>query len=214
MPRIVETTVYELGELSGAARERARAWYRESCLDWDWHEYIYEDFQTVCELLGLALRTSAVRLMGGGTRETPRVFFAGFWNQGDGASFDGVYRYAQGACATIRTHAPKDPELHAIADALADIQSRNFYQLVGDIRQRGPYCHEYTMAIDVERDSPTGQDATDDACEAIVEAMRDLARWLYRQLEHEYHYLSSDEAVDETISANDWTFTAQGQRFG
>ena len=43
MPRIVETTVYELGELSGAARQRARAWYRECCLDWDWHEYVYVD---------------------------------------------------------------------------------------------------------------------------------------------------------------------------
>ena len=214
MPRIVETTVYELGELSGSARERARAWYRESCLNWDWHECIYEDFETVCELLGVTLRTNAVRLMGGGTRETPRVFYRGFWSQGDGASFEGVYRYAQGACAAIRAHAPKDAELHAIADTLADIQRRNFYQLVADIRQRGPYCHEYTMAIDVERDSPTGQDATDDACEAIVEAMRDLARWLYRQLEREYRYLSSDEVVDQTLTANDYTFTAQGQHFG
>ena len=128
MPRIVETTVYELGELSGAARERARAWYRESCLDWDWHECIYEDFETVCGLLGVTLRTSAVRLMGVGIRETPRIYFRGFWSQGDGASFEGVYRYAQGACAAIRAHAPKDTELHTIADALADIQRRNFYQ--------------------------------------------------------------------------------------
>ena len=214
MPRIVETTVYELGELSRSARKRARAWYRESCLDWDWHEYIYEDFETVCELLGVTLRTCAVRLMGGGTRETPRVFFRGFHSQGDGASFEGVYRYAPSACAAIRAYAPKDTELHAIADALADIQRRNFYQLVGDIRQRGPYCHEYTMAIDVERDSPMGQDATDDAREAIVEALRDLARWLYRQLEREYRYLSSDEVVDETILTNDFSFTADGLRFG
>ncbi len=214
MPRIVETTVYELGELSGAARERARAWYRECCLDWDWHECIYEDFETVCELLGVTLRTNAVRLMGGGTRDTPRVFHRGFWSQGDGASFEGVLRYAPGACTAIRTYAPKDTELHAIADALAHIQRRNFYQLIGDIRQRGPYCHEYTMAIDVERDSPTWQGMTDGAAESVVDAMRDLARWLYRQLEREYRYLSSDEVVDETLIANDYTFTAQGQRFG
>ena len=214
MPRIVKTTVYELKELSEAARERARAWYRESCLDWDWHEYVYEDFETVCELLGVTLRTSSVRLMDGGTRQTPRIFFRGFWSQGDGASFEAVYRYAQGACAAVRAHAPKDIELHAIADTLADIQRRNFYQLVGDIRQRGPYCHEYTMEIDIERDSPTWQDATDDACETVIEALRDLARWLYRQLEREYRYLSSDEVVDETILTNDFTFTANGLRFG
>ena len=70
------------------------------------------------------------------------------------------------------------------------------------------------MSIDVERDSATWQDMTDGADETVVEALRDLARWLYRQLEREYRYLSSDEVVDETLIANDYTFTAQGQRFG
>lgn len=41
-----------------------------------------------------------------------------------------------------------------------------------------------------------------------------IFRWLYRQLEREYDYLSSDEAVDETIAANEYTFTAAGRRFG
>ena len=214
MPRIVETTVYELNELSGTARERARAWYREGCLDWDWHECIYEDFDTVCGLLGVSLRTSHVPLMGGGTRETLRVFFRGFHHQGDGASFEGVYRYAHGASAAIRAHAPRDAELHAIADALADIQRPNFYQIVGDIRQSGHYCHEYTMAIDVEHDSHSWQDMTDGAADAVIEALRDLARWLYRQLEREYRYLTSDEAVDDNIAANQFPSPAQGRRFG
>ena len=65
----------------------------------------------------------------------------------------------------------------------------------------GHYYHEYCMAISVERDSPTYQDMTADAEEAVIEALRDLARWLYRQLEREYDHLSSDEAVDETIAA-------------
>ena len=214
MPRIVETTVYELKELSESARERARAWYRECCLDYDWHEWVYEDFQTVCDLLGVTLRTSHVPLMGGGTRETPRVYFRGFHQQGDGASFEGVYRYAQGTSAAIRAHAPRDAELHAIADALADVQRPNFYQLVGDIRQSGHYCHAYTMSIEVERDSPAWQDMTDGAEAAVIRAMRDLARWLYRQLEIEYDYLTSDESVDENIEANGFTFTAEGCRFG
>ena len=214
MPRIVETTVYELKELSESARERARAWYRESCLDWDWHEWVYEDFETVCGLLGVTLRTSHVPLMGGGTRETPRIYFRGFHHQGDGASYEATYAYARGAARAVRAHAPRDAELHVIADALADVQRPNFYQLGADIRQSGSYCHEYTMAIDVERDSPAWQDMTDGAGEAVIEALRDLARWLYRQLEREYWYLTSDEAVDENIAANEFTFTAEGCRFG
>jgi len=70
------------------------------------------------------------------------------------------------------------------------------------------------MSISVERDSPIWQDMTEDAEEVVTEALRDLARWLYRQLEREYDYLSSDEAVDETIVVNEYTFTASGRRFG
>ena len=57
-------------------------------------------------------------------------------------------------------------------------------------------------------------DVTADAEEVVIEALRDLARWLYRQLEREYDYLSSDEVVDEAIIANGYTFTEAGQRFG
>ena len=214
MPRIVKTTVYELKELSESARERARAWFRDTCFDHAWYEFVYEDFETVCGLLGVTLRTSPVPLVGGGTRQVPDLFFRGFWSQGDGASFQGAYAYAAGAGRAIRAYAPRDTELHAIADALTDIQRRNFYQLAADIRQRGPYYHEYTMTIDLERDSPTGQDPTGDARDAVAEALRDLARWLYRRLEREYGYQTSDEVVDQTITANEWAFTAQGQLFG
>ena len=70
------------------------------------------------------------------------------------------------------------------------------------------------MALEVERDSPTCQPMTDGAEDAVIEAMRDLACWLYRQLEREYDYLTSDDAVDESIAVNEYTFTAQGRRFG
>ncbi|HAY07899.1 MAG TPA: antitoxin of toxin-antitoxin stability system, partial [Hyphomonas sp.] len=53
-----------------------------------------------------------------------------------------------------------------------------------------------------------------DAEDIVVEAMRDLARWLYRQLEQEYECQTSDEVVDENIEANGYTFTEAGRRFG
>ena len=70
------------------------------------------------------------------------------------------------------------------------------------------------MAISVERASPTWQDMTPEAEAIVIEALRDLARWLYRQLEREYDYLTPDEAVDEAITANEYTFTEAGRRFG
>mgnify|MGYP000914534734 FL=1 len=70
------------------------------------------------------------------------------------------------------------------------------------------------MAISVERDSPVSQEMTADAEDAVIEALRDLARWLYRQLEWEYEYLTSDAVVDKAILANAYTFTEDGHRFG
>ena len=214
MPRTIETVVYTLEELSDAPKDSARTWYRETCLDYDWHDCVFEDFEAICRILGVTLRTSPVPLMGGGTREKPHIYFRGFWSQGDGASFEGSYSHAKEASKAIRAHAPKDTELHRITHALQDIQRPNFYQLHATIRCRGRHCHEYAMAIEVERDSPTRQPMTDGAGDTVIEALRDLPRWLYRQLQREYEYLTSDAAVDEAIAANGFTFTEAGRRFG
>jgi hypothetical protein len=214
MPRIVETKVFRLDELSDAAKDAARAWYRETAPGDDWYECVFEDFEAVCAILGVRLKTRSVRLFGGGTRPKPCIWFSGFASQGDGACFEGAYGYAPGAPKAIRVHAPRNSELHRIADGLQAIQRRNFYQLRAEVSQRGRGCHEYSMAIAVERDSPTDQAMTVDAEDAVAEGLRDLARWLYRPLEREYEYQTSDEVTDEAILANDYTFTEGGRRFG
>ena len=218
MPEIVQTTVYRLDELDRPAKDRARAWCRDIATDDDWYEFVYEDFEIICGVLGLRLKTDAVRLMGGGTRRKPRIYFRGFSSQGDGACFETHYSYEKDARKRIRDHAPRDTELHRIADALQAIQRRNFYQLRAETSHRGHYYHEYyhefCMAISVERESLTYQDMTADAEDAVSDALRDLARWLYCQLEQEYEYQRSDAVIDEAIAANDYTFTELGCRFG
>jgi hypothetical protein len=214
MSEIIETAVYRLDELSDEAKGKARAWYRQVGLDYDWFEFVYEDFERICAILGVDLGTVSVRLYGGGARQKPCIWFSGFWSQGDGACFEGRYSHATGAPRAIRVHAPKDNELHRIADALQAVQRRNFYQLHATVTHRDRYYHEYCMAISVARDSPTLQDMTADAEAVIVEALRDLARWLYRQLEREYDFLTSDESIDEALAANNDTFTDDGCRFG
>jgi ketosteroid isomerase-like protein len=214
MPRIVETTVYRLDELTEGAKDLARSWYRDSALDHDWYESVLEDFETICGLLGVRPKTNSVSLMGGGARQKARIYFRGFSSQGDGACFEAFYSYRSGAARAVREHAPQDTELHRIADDLQAIQRRNFYQLRADTVHRGHYYHELCMAISVERDSSTYQEMTPDAEEAVAEALRDLARWLYRQLEREYEYLTSDEVIDEAIGVNGYTFTESGRRFG
>ena len=153
-------------------------------------------------------------LHGGGTRDRPRILFQLAFAQGDGASYEGSYSHAGGAGKAIRAHAPTDEDLHRIADGMHDIQRRNLFQLHATVRHRGRHCHEYAMAAEVERDSPTRQPPTDGAEDAVTGALRDLARWLHRRLRDEYEYVTSDEAVDEALAANDYAFTADGRRFG
>ena len=43
---------------------------------------------------------------------------------------------------------------------------------------------------------------------------RDLAHWLYGQLEREWAYMMSDEYADEGIAANGYTFKEDRRRFG
>ncbi len=47
MPEIIHTTVYRLDELSAAAKQQARAWLREGCLDDCWFEFVYDDFERI-----------------------------------------------------------------------------------------------------------------------------------------------------------------------
>lgn len=214
MPEVVETTVYTFNELDERARERARDWYRQASADDDWHEFVFEDFERVCGILGMELATRSVRLYGGGTRQKPCIWFSGFSSQGDGACFEGSYSYRKGAVREIRAYAPKDDRLAVIADQLQRIQRKNLYALEARITHCGRYYHEHSMAVSVERVSGNYQPPTSDAEDIVAEALRDLARWLYRQFKREYEYQTSDEVVEETIEANGYTFTETGRRFG
>ena len=83
MPRIVETTVYRIEELPDKAKESARTWYREACLDHECYDFVFEDFETIRRILGITLRTTPVKLMGGGTRDKPQVYFTGYADNGN-----------------------------------------------------------------------------------------------------------------------------------
>ena len=214
MPEVICTTVCQFPELSDPAKEKARAWYRELGPHDDWWDAVYEDFERVCEILGIRLKTRAVRLMGGGTRAKPCIWFSGFCCQGDGACYEGYLCHAKGSAKRIRDYAPQDATLHGIADRLQAVQRRNFYQLSAEATHRGRYYHEYCMIIEVARDSPTWQPPTEDAEEIVTEALRELARWLYRQLDAEHDHLTSDDAIEDGIIANEYTFTEAGRRFG
>ena len=203
--RIVKKTLYKYEELSDRAKQRAREWYLEGGLDYSWWEYLYEDFASVAEILGITLSQKPVPLMNGKYRYEPEIYFSGFYHQGSGSSFCGTYCYAKGAVAKIKKYAPQDEELHRIAQALQDVQRRHFYRLTADIAS----ARDHYIRVEVE-DSENRYRDIGDAEDAVRELMNDFNGWMFKCLQDEYEYLTSDEAVEESIVANEYEFDEYG----
>lgn len=151
--------------------------------------------------------------------DTEKVWFRGFWSQGDGACF-------AGSLDTMKFFAAHPDVLEGFPN------HKHMIEVGGDdfsiqVKQDGRYSHEYTMSltlmydVDLEdhfdTDTALGKwayeqhdkgidDELHDFEDAVLEIVRGYAKTLYKNLEEEYEYLTSDEAVKEAIEANElWT---------
>lgn len=213
MPQQITIEAYGFSELSEKAKEKARDGWRAGGLDYEWRDASYQDFLQIAKILGIEInsRNQTCRSTNGKdwVDTSPCIYFSGFSSQGDGASFEGSYSYAKMVHKKIRKYAPKDEELHYIADALFEVQKVNGYLLTADSKHSGHYSHSGCMQVRVLKDG----DYTDDEAEQeVTRLMRRFADWMYEMLEKEYDYITSDEQVDDTISANEYLFTSDGDR--
>lgn len=193
---------YAFEELGDKAKEKARQWWREGGLDYEWWDCLYGDFVAVGSILGIEIRQI-------NDPPYPSIFFSGFCSQGDGACFGGDYSYSRMAHTKIRSYAPQDEELHTIADDLLGIQKANGYLLSASTKHRGNYSHSGCMEVSVCRND---LDVSADTEEELTRLLRLFADWMYDRLEKEYYWLISDESVDSTIIANEYLFAADGSR--
>lgn len=193
MPRLAVKEVYTFEELDESAKERVRDRYRNTAFDCDWYECTIDDFNTVCEMIGIELDTRR------GRKSEKAVYFS--LCNGGGADFAGSYSYAKGALREVKKYAPVDAKLHKIVADLQDVQRANFYQLEASINTDRNH-------MSVER--ADGCKPTDGAEDAVEEAMTSLASWLYVRLRNEYEWLNSDEQVDEMIVADGGTYDEDG----
>lgn len=196
--RIVETKVYKYEELSDSTKERAREWYLEGGLCYDWWDFCYEDFCRVAEILGIEISYRQGR--------GAEIYFNGFYCQGSGSSFVGTYRYAKGAVAKIKQYAPQDEELHRIAYGLKEVQRRHFYRLEANISSH----RDYMISVEVY-DGDDRYRYIGDAEEEVRELMNDFNDWMFKRLQDEYEHLTSDEVVEESIIANEYEFDEDGR---
>ena len=209
---IIEKTVYPYEELSDGAKAKAREWFvgdGEGGFEFD-AEYIYEYASRMGKLMGIDLDTKRVTLMGGGHRYDPCIWYSGFWNQDDGACFEGTYRYKKGGIKAVSDECGgTDKELIRIAQGLQDVQRRNFYRLTATTSHRGHYYHSGCMHVEVEDSENRYRDLSDDESD-VRQLLRDFADWIYYRLEAAYEYRVSDEAAEEGILANQYEFDESG----
>ena len=95
MPHTKCKPVYYFNELTDQAKEKARNWYRNGTLDYEWRDCTFEDAKTCLALLGFTVDL---------------IFFSGFSSQCDGACFEGSLSAADMKHGEIQKHAPSDTE--------------------------------------------------------------------------------------------------------
>jgi hypothetical protein len=154
--------------------------------------------------------------------EVERMYFSGFWSQGDGACFDGGFDNVR--VFIEKNFKPTDfPMIRKLLD--------NGGSVVLNVHHQGHYYHENCIrtSIGADRleycvDMPTEfheqiveqwdkelDNEIVDFEKVSVEIFKNYMRDLYRKLEKEYDYLVGDEAVTETIIANDLNETDEGE---
>ena len=190
-------SIYTFDELSDTAKEKAREWYRNGAFDYEWWDCTYEDAKTIANLLGI---------------DIVDIWFSGFSCQGDGACFTGGYSYAKGSAKAVKDYAPQDPELHAIADGLAALQRRYFYQLEASVKHSGHYNHSGCTQIDVTQ-ADQSMYFEPECAQDLKDLLRNFMDWIYSRLEAEYYWLIEDEQVDDALIANDYEFTVDGEPY-
>lgn len=179
--------VYEFSELGKEAKEKARDNFRQSCLDYDWWDFIYEGFIEKAEEYGITL-------------EDEDIQFTGFWSQGDGASFISKeinnYKFAD----KVGIKANKE-----VLDTIELYIDRTIMN----------YSHENSVhATAVYNDLPSKYEKkAEELTDKLEEVKNELCNELYKNLENYYEELTSDEYIDNEIMENDLEFLKDGTSF-
>lgn len=217
--RTITTTLYTYDELpTDEARSRARDWYREASNgDTFYAECTTDEFRDMLKALGFTVDARR------------GISWSGFWSQGDGASFAGSWYasdYDAQQVAKLREDMPRECQYHGedgmhqnsphvvafhdAADTLARLVAR-FPESSGRVATGRDHFMSKTFDHGEDVESEFDVRDTEAQGDTFADAVDTLARGFYRTLEAEWEYQNSDEAVAETIRANEYEFTEDGE---
>lgn len=226
--RTIQTNVYTYDELSDEAKEKARDWYRQcDAGDNYFAETPVNEFLEIGAALGFTFAPANPNRQPRKPRDA--VYYEGFSHQGSGASFDAswaardlsadkvraimadrpaTYTDANGKTQTSHTNADLQPILAGFLD-LVTAEPESSASVRASHRYQSLAVEYYPSDLPNDESDRENMAAREDTFKSLCE---DFASWLYRVLETEYEYQNSDEYVAETIIANDYEFTADGER--
>lgn len=196
---IKETEVFTFAELSDEAKERARQWFRQG-IEFDAGDTIECTILEAAKLLGITI-------------DRPRGQRTGYavdWDTNPiGAAFAGSWCASDVRPGAIEKEWPKESTLHAIAADLECVAAE-FPDAYADC-DTGRGCFQRVEACC--DDEYSGDADTDNACALIVDALQSFAHWIGRTIAAEMEYQFSDECADESIEANGYEFTIDGEAY-
>jgi hypothetical protein len=184
------TKAYTFEELSDEAKQVAIEDDRDYHTFYDWWDLSIEEYKNALSLAGF---------------ENAEIAWSGFWNQGDGASFT----------ANINIHTLNQWAGLGLKKSLCDII--NEYCCPKVSRGNSHYYHERTCSIDYDGLSGNCRYARlEEAIDKVISRIENIRlEWcdkIYKGLEKEYDYLTSDVCISESLIANECYFTKDGKR--
>lgn len=211
MSRTVEIKAFTYDELSEKAKEKARQWYREASDSDGNHEAVFEDFEVIAGFMGFEIDANTRTAKSGRTIREPKIYYSGFWSQGDGACFSGIWRARDVRIGELLGYAT-DATLTRIGEAFREI-AKSYPELWFRVKHSGHYYHRFCTDFEFEWPDEMQDSDVSAVEEELTDLSRDLMLWLYRALEKEYECQNSDEVVAETIEINEYEFLEDGSRF-
>jgi hypothetical protein len=215
--RTVEISVYKFNELSPEAQEKALERFHDINIHHDWWNFVYEDFKMFCEAIGIDV-------------DLERTYFSGFSHQGQGASFTAdvdILQLIEGINdKKYLEHAPKiHEEVRSFAPKPCTVDRR-----IVDLIKRGwidvsvyikAGYRPYRSIVEFSRDYTYNECINYNNVEQQLEELEswvedivsELDNLLFVWLEQNYDYYTSEEAIKESILANEYEFTQDGKQF-
>lgn len=189
-------TIEELKTLFPETYKNVLEKHRDWNIDGKWYEATKQDCKTMLAFCGFS---------------DVEIRFSGFGSQGDGASFTGSFNSQNIDIEALETYAPNEKAFLDFARFLTnrrDAFKPFTFALVRSTRLN--YVHENTVYVDnVECEVESGAIVSLSA--DITIQCRSVMREIYRRLEEEYYYLSSDDSIAESLAASEMYFDENGR---